>query len=210
MRGKLAVVLLALVVLSGCAVKRPTQTREEWLQTTTRTYQGVTKDQALNAVEKLFRLADGDDFSIVHTEEGIQATRAWSIYVIISATFGRDYWTVKAEQKDGGVKLAVQANIEMQNLTPMPTTSSGTWTAGTMPMAGRPINGTALYELFWARLDYLLGKSKEWMTCEVADKRRSEGITWGWNDPLCNSFNMTDSLPEELAAAKPQQVSKAE
>jgi len=197
------VALALLATLSGCAAKRPQQTREEWINTTTRTYQGVTKDQALAAAEKLFRLADGDDFVITYTDDGIQATRPWSMYMVISAMSGTDYWTVRATQAGNAVRVAAQVNMQHQAITPMPTTSSGTWTAAVIPMSGSPVIGTAIYDVFWARMDYLLGKTDTWMTCEVADKRKSEGLTWGYNEPLCNSFNMADSPPDGVVAAMP-------
>lgn len=199
---KIIMVVLFASLLGGCAVQHQPQTREEWLNTTTRSYGGLTKDQVLSATEKLFRLADGNDFIIVHTEEGIQATRPWTVYLVLAAAMGTDYWTVRASQSGDVVKISAQVNTQAQAVTPMPTTNSGTWTAGTMPMAGSPVVGTAIYDVFWARLDYLLGKTDEWMTCDKANKRVSDGITWGANECLCNSFNMKDELPEKLATAK--------
>lgn len=193
--------MLALL-LGGCATQHPPQSREDWLKTTTRTYSGVTKDQALTAAEKLLRLADGDDFALTYTADTVQATRSWSVYLVIAAAMGTDYWTIRADQVGDAVKVAVQVNTQSQSITPMPTTTSGTWTAGTMPMSGSPVMGTAIYDVFWARMDYLLGKADEWMTCEKANKRVSDGVTWGTNESLCNAFNMKDSLPEKLAALK--------
>lgn len=49
--------------------------------------------------------------------------------------------------------------------------------------------------MFFARLDYLLGKGGAWMTCKDADERVKSGATWGNNEALCNSFNITDAHP---------------
>lgn len=199
---KVIIGLSLAVLLGGCATQHPPQTRDEWLSTTTRNYSGVTKDQALAAAEKLFRLADGDDFAIAHTQNGIQATRPWLVYIVISAVSGTDSWGVTAEPSGDMLRVSAQVNTQSQAIAPMPTTDSGTWTAGAMPMSGVPVGGTAIYDVFWARMDYLLGKSEEWMTCDKANKRVDAGITWGSNECLCNSFNMKDELPEKLVATK--------
>ncbi|AEC22239.1 hypothetical protein PT7_P003 (plasmid) [Pusillimonas sp. T7-7] len=66
-------------------------------------------------------------------------------------------------------------------------------------MAGN-VPGTAIYDVFWARMDYLLGKNDKWMTCEEANSRVKAAITWGPNEALCNSFNMKDAAPDEMVA----------
>lgn len=201
MKNIISALLLA-SLLGGCAVQHQPQSREEWINTTTRNYIGMGKEQVLTATEKLFRLADGDDFKLTYTDDTVQATRSWTVYLVIAAAMGTDYWTIRANQTGDTVKVTAQVNTQSQAITPMPTTTSGTWTAGTMPMSGTPVMGTAIYDVFWARLDYLLGKTDEWMTCEQANKRVSDGITWGQLECLCNPFNIKDDLPEKLAALK--------
>lgn len=191
---KMLTVLMLLVISAGCAIKRPPMSREEWLAVSSRHYEGATKEQVISAAEKILRLADGDDFKIVHTEEGIYASRNWSVYLILAATMGTDYWKFKVVQEDNTVMAVVQINRQQQAVTPM-ATSSGAWTATTMPMAGIPVDGTAIYDVFWSRMDYLLGVRSEWMSCKVADERVRLGVVWGSNEALCNSFNVKDDTP---------------
>ncbi|MGH8128275.1 MAG: hypothetical protein ACRETC_07905 [Gammaproteobacteria bacterium] len=155
----------------------------------------MTKDQALETVEKLFRLDDGDDFDVVQMRDGLRATRHWLIYLVLAASSGHDYWDVQAKEILDGVIISVQVNRNAQAVTPMPTTG-GNWTATTGAMAGAPIDGTAIYDVFFARLDYLLGKRKHWMTCKQSDERVKKGIVWGANNEICNSFNVADKNPE--------------
>ena len=115
----LVMLVLCVVVVSGCATTRPKLSREEWLSVSSRTYVGVTKDQVLIAAEKLFNLADGDDFQIVHTDDGLYATRNWSIYLVISAVFGTDYWQMQAIQNEDGVKATVRINTQAAPLAPI-------------------------------------------------------------------------------------------
>lgn len=194
-------IALFVMLLSGCAAPPPQMSREEWLAMAQRDYAGVTKDQALSAAEKLLRLADGDDFQITHTEEGISATRNWLAYLVIAAASGTDFWAIKATSIKDGVRVSMQVNTQSQAVTPMATSGSN-WTATTMPMSGSPVTGTAIYDVFWSRLDYLLGKTTQWMTCEAADERVRQKITWGNNEALCNGFNMKDEHPQTPAAAR--------
>ncbi|MFH0813079.1 MAG: hypothetical protein V2A69_09620 [Pseudomonadota bacterium] len=182
------------IVFAGCATTKPQLTREEWLDTTTRYYDGVSKDEVLKAAERLFRLADGNDFKIVHAEDELYATRNWLVYVVLAAASGTDYWRVTTKSAQNGVKVSVQVNTQSQTIAPMATTS-GSWTATTLPMAGTPVQGTAIYDVFWARMDYLLGKRTDWMDCKQAGERVKKGITWGLNEALCNCFNIKDDKP---------------
>lgn len=195
MRIRTAIVsLCAICFAAGCATKHPTMTREEWLNTTTRHYENKTKEDVFAAAEKLFTLSDGDDYTFQHTDDALFATRQWSMYMIIAAASGTDHWVLTAKETDKGVKATVRASTNSSSIIPMGTTG-GDYSAATTPMAGTPITGNSLYELFWARMDYLLGLRTDWMTCEESDARKKSGETWGWNDPLCNSLNVKDDNP---------------
>lgn len=72
----IAAALMGMAFLSGCATSKHQElTREEWLATTTRTYEGIDREKIIKAAERLFRLADGDDFRIAHYEEGLICPR---------------------------------------------------------------------------------------------------------------------------------------
>lgn len=193
MRSVMALFVLALLV--GCAAKQPQMTRGEYLQTTQRHYENKTPEDVYAAAEKLFTLADGDDFKFFHAEDSMTASRQWSVYVILAATMGSDTWQVRARPADGGVSVSASLNTSAGGILPMPTTG-GDMTAGGMPSMAGNVPGTAIYDVFWARMDYLLGKTDKWMTCEEANARIKAGTTWGPNDALCNSFNMKDAAPD--------------
>lgn len=195
----IAVMLLA-TLLAGCAGNAKKLSRAEWLSTTSRTYTGVEKEHVILAAEKLMRLSDGNDYQIQHTDDGLYATRRWSIYLVFAAAFGIDYWRLTAAPVQEGIKASIQISTQHAPIFPMPVVGTGSgsaWTAGAAPMSGTIVNGTALYELFWERMDYLLGKRKTWMTCTESNERVSKGIVWGLNEALCNSFNVDDKSPVE-------------
>lgn len=193
MRG--LIIATILVVLAGCATK-PQMTREEYLQTTQREYQGKTADDVLKAAEELFVLADGDDFTFHHADDSMSATRPWLVYLVLAASMGTDNWLVQTKEVPGGVKASAKVSTSMGSVAPMATTG-GDWTATGMPgMGGNIVAGTAIYDVFWARMDYLLGRTDKWMTCAEADARVKAGTTWGQNEALCNGFNVKDAAPE--------------
>ena len=192
---KVVVLLVVSFLLAGCAVKRPQMSREEWLETTSRDYQGVTKEQSLAAAEKLLRLTDGDDFRIMHTEEGIYAVRNWIVYIVFAGANGVDYWSIKSTPTESGVRMSVQVNTQMSTVAPV-ATMAGDWSASSSSMGGAPVEGTAVYDLFWARMDYLLNKNAVWTTCDIANKKVKDNLVWGSNEQLCNSFNVKDSPPD--------------
>ena len=198
MRGTIKPVLLAslVVAVSGCATQKHL-TRDEYLQTTQRTYANKTPDDILRAAEKLFFLADGDDFTFHHTDDALVASRKWTVYLVLAASMGTDTWVINTDEQGGATKVSAMVSTQGGAVTPMPTTG-GDWTAGSMPAGAYITQGTAIYDVFWARMDYLLGETDKWMTCKEADLRVKEGVVWGSNEALCNSFNLKDSLPEEL------------
>ncbi len=182
-----------LIVLAGCATQRQ-MTRDEYLQTTQRIYQGASPEEVFSAAEKLFVLADGDDFRFFHDDNSITASRTWLVYLVLAAAVGTDTWHVRAMPIDGGVKVSAALTTTSGSVLPMPTTG-GDMTAGGMPSMGGNVSGTAIYDVFWARMDYLMGKSDTWMTCDDANERMRSGATWGTNEALCNGFNVKDETP---------------
>lgn len=179
-------IMIALVALfvSGCASQHPQLTREEFLKASQREYQGKAPDDIFAAAEKLFRLDDGNDFAFTYSQDGMTAQRHWSFYFVLAAGFGTDTWNIKTVQDGAVTKVSVDVS----------TTSSQALGA---TMVGN-IGGTAIYDVFWSRMDYLLGKSDHWMTCEESNRRIKDGTVWGPNDPLCDSVTVNDDVPDEL------------
>lgn len=194
--AKYLIVFICTIIFTGCVKPHPPLTRSQWIETTTREYSDVSNDQILTAAEELFTLADGDDFKFVHSEDSLYASRNWTVYVVLGMAQGTDYWLVKTSPTKTGIKVNVQVNRMAGMILPMPTTSAG-MTASSTPMAGTPADGTAIYDVFWSRMDYLLGKKALWMTCKEADHRIEKKIVWGMNEQLCLSLNIKDNTPKQ-------------
>ena len=187
--------LIVLFWLSGCAVNQNKgMDRDQWIVETHRTYEDVTKEEVLRSVERLFVLADGDDFNFSHSENGIRATRNWMTYMIFAASQGVDTWDV--EVKEVGRNTSVQVSAYVSASAIVPVQVGGATSATNTGASGSSINHPSLYRLFWRRLDYLLGKSDHWMGCGEAEKHFSsvDGGPYGIS-LLCNSFNIKDDSP---------------
>jgi hypothetical protein len=166
--------------------------RERQLQMVTRTYAGKTQQEVLMAADRIFRLAD-EDYAISHYPTSLTAQRKWLIYMVLAAAMGTDTWSVSAEPADSGVKVTALLNQTVGNIGAMPiATTGGQWSAApstTQPMQNittRP----ASYQLFFARLDYLLGERTDWLTCNQAKEIFTDGLL----EPFCTVAN--DRTPD--------------
>lgn len=190
-----AAIVLALLSLTGCATAAPQLSQAEWVALKTRTYPGVTSTQVVAAAEQLFRLADGSDFRLSYQADGsgMKATRSWLLHLVISGTFGTEEWTLKvADRPDGawiGVDVAGSMGMIMWGIIPGPSHPR------------TDFESPALFDLFWARMNHLLGRSKEWRTCDMQSARVDAKATWGTLDPLC--WAADDTAPEGAKVTVP-------
>jgi len=147
----------------------------------------------LAAAEAVFKLAD-HDFKFQYPEDELYATRPWVVYLVLVASIGQDYWLIKTSQTSDGVRVTVQVS-ESSQATTITTTTGGEFAGALTPLAGAPVDGNALYVIFWARMDYLLGKSNDWPDCKEAKSLVAEAGAWGDIGELCNPFNVDDKMP---------------
>lgn len=146
----------------------------------------MTKEQVIEAAESVLRLAGGKYMSISHTDDGFTAVRIWYYYVVLQSERGSDHWTFKAETTPAGIKAKVQI-----------TSKRELHAYGVMPGKAKDnaVEGTAIYDFFWDRMDYLLGKTPEWMSCEIAEEKIEKGIVWGEIKALCGILCLENNMP---------------
>lgn len=195
--GKWIVCALVLV-LAGCAVNQKTMNRDEFISTTTRSYEGVTERDFYQAAERLFMLSDGDDTTIAYPgEHAMVAQRTWLIYLVLAFTQGTHNWQIETEPSDSGLDATAYVSIQSSAVSGAPTFGGGVSTH-TSPAMQNIVNTPAVYGLFWARMDYLLGKNDSWPTCGDWNAKVKSGETYGHTEALCLGANTDDLLPEEL------------
>ena len=194
LRGSAAGLLLGTSVLVGCAAPQRLLTADEMATVTHRTFPGVTTEQALAAAERVLRLADGDDFAIDSDQDGLMATRNWTVYFVLGFVTGTDNWIFKAWPVEGGTSVTFGVGSVAQ---PAPARQTPRRSNDSRPkVMGTTHEGTAIYDLVWARMAYLLGQRDNWMTCAESEARVASGVVWGETVALCNSFNVKDQVPE--------------
>lgn len=119
---------------------------------------------------------------------------------------GTDYWTFNVNEKDG--KLIANVN---------PSTTYGTVTgysygegtgAVTTPTMGTPIDGNTIYDMFWNRLDYLLGLKTERLDCRDGLSKIKKNETWRGLDNICDSVTLNTHYPENLSDPEIERIFK--
>lgn len=169
---KFFVVVIFSVLLSGCITAPKQMTRDQFLQTTQRVYPGVDKERILKNAEEIFRLSDGSDYSLSYTEKGLQAIRRYQVYLVLNVLSGNFVWNVDTEDTPAGTLVKISAEGRSGHLL--------------APTIAYPINTPGSYDLFWSRLDFLLGKSDQWVSCRIARaEHQKDNDVWRDLEPWC-------------------------
>lgn len=184
---KLLLLCVTAALVSGCAAQK--MTRQETLEmrntqiaATTRIYENVTKEDVLVAADTIFRLADDSDFEIAHGENEVTGTHRWLVYFVIGLAYGVENWVVNAEQINGSVKVSVRVSTLAHDVE-------------------TPVQGAAIYAIFFNRMDYLLGKSGAWWDCDTAKQKIEQLNLTGSIRALCSPF-IDDDAPESLSLSQ--------
>jgi len=177
-------IVIAGLVLAGCASPQIVSQEEyinfddgkkgKILDMTTRPYRGVTQEQVFQAAENFFILLDGDDFDITHSNNKVKGIRNF-VFFIMSGT---DDWEVTTAPASNG---GYQVSVKLLN---------------GMSTALNHSKRKVVYDVFWARMDYLLGKRVDWLSCDKVSEMLRDGETWG--DPLsvCDEKTLKNNKPE--------------
>lgn len=187
------VLVLLISIVVGCAQKKPltpeeiAAERERQIAATTRMYEGKTPEEVLLAAARVFRLAD-DDYSVSHLQNSIQAKRSWYHFFALALSSGTDDWTVTATEEGNGTKVVTQCIHEFIQSR----------------LGKQVITNEGLYNLFYQRLEYLMGINQEWLTCKEAKAKYPNGFIEAryFFEPLCTVA--TDRTPDGKSAAERQ------
>lgn len=163
-------------MLAGCATSRiGPQDRASWQALHTHVLKGVSEQQVLDASEKLLKLAD-HDFTFDYPPHQLVGDRKWSVFLLIAATSGTDHWRLTTRDVPDGIELTVEISRQIATMVPQQTVGvTGPGAGGTAvgfgsnTLPGESVKGEFPYQLFWSRLDYMLGKSQTWTTCKQAE-----------------------------------------
>jgi hypothetical protein len=145
-------------VLAGCAAApHQVRDRDDYLAEASRVYPRETRERVLKAAETVLRISDPADFEFRYTLSGFTGLRRYFIYAVIASASGREKWDFMTEPEPAGLRASVSISEE--------GTASGGYSANRYENA---MASSPLYRLFWARVEYMLNKRPDWVTCEQA------------------------------------------
>lgn len=188
-----------LCALAGCGstgTYAPQLSRDEQLRMMSREYSGKTPEEVMTAAEKLFRLSDPEDYVFAYPDErSMVATRGYVMFMVIAAVSGHDIWSLSVEPMEAGAKLRVQAATASTGTSAMPVGGIAVPYNIAGSSGGVPMLEPALYGLFWARMDYLLGLRSDWIGCDQARDYLLSNNMHGVYEPLCGKMQ-DDNRPD--------------
>ncbi|MBW1722535.1 MAG: hypothetical protein JRJ78_10760 [Deltaproteobacteria bacterium] len=158
-RRKTLLIICYILLLAGCATTQRHLSREEWMQVRNRHYANISPEQVLKAAEKLFILADNKDFKFSYNNNSLKAVR-WASPFPVNIWY---HWDIVAVPSGNGTDVNVSIS----------TTAAGFGVPGGMT----PHDSPDVINLFYSRLDYLLGKSTVWLSCNDYKKKNPRSST---------------------------------
>lgn len=183
-------------ITGGCGVKQAT--RDEFISQKNlvdnariREYQ-ESPEVILRAAERVLYESDHDYIAMNQDKNTYRSMRKWMSFYVFGSAFGEDYWVISASKNDLG-KTIVSAKCwhgpTSGGLIPMPLTSGGD--------ENNYILSAHLYNLFFKRLDYMLGKTNVWLSCKDAEiELKKSDLRFERLTPLCSFAN--HSVPQPL------------
>ena len=174
--------LISLVVLSGCGTDITVNDRNEYLAEQTRIYKNEDRERMLRAAEAVVRASGPGQYEFEFGLNGFSARHSYFIYGVVASAYGREKWDFNIEPGTAGLRATATLS------------DAGDVHGGLSISRYEKIAvGAPVYQLFWARVDYVLGRRPDWITCERAQIEKSAyGSLYG----LCRSAD--EPVPEPL------------
>lgn len=138
--------LIMILFFSGCSIKSLGE--NDFKGKTQRDYSNVSKDSIFEAVKKIFIYDGQGDFRIDSYRNKLHIERTKLNFPPWSVSTNDDIWDLKISEDDDISK----ASLEIKKIKDFDEKDPVY-----MPKK--------LHDLFWARVDYMLGFEKEWPSC---------------------------------------------
>lgn len=184
-----------LLFLAGCAGQpMDAMSRDVWNKETKRVYRDLSEEKILSAAERLFVLWDGEDFTFSYGDSELTASRTWSFFAVVSYVDGTDYWKLKTK-KISDNEVEVQVSLAVANSQSSMVIGGASPFMGPAMSGGSQVNTPYIYRLFWSRMDYLLGLSDSWYSCD--DWKKIANVDRGALGTACNPMAKDDRPTSE-------------
>ncbi len=186
---RLVVLLGIFLFYSGCVLTNVSSETQD-VKISKRVYKDISKDAILEATKKIFLVAndnfDNNEFVIDSYRNKVEISRVLFENKLIMVDLYLDKWIVEVYQFENETRV---------NLSLVRTDAKEQKKNISIP--------DNVYELFWSRLDYILGLNDEWTTC------RKYYFLKGVDTTLCNNFFFSD-MPKERDKIKDVYISQRE
>jgi len=145
----------------------------------TKTYEGIQKDQVLHATKKVFRAFHNKDFLIDSYRNDVNITRTKVNYYVLSAAIEQDNFHVNAIENNGTTTAilnisrshGLEENEEIQFI----------------------YSDETIHKLLWDRIEYFLGLKENWPYCITYNIFASS------YDFLCDPLTLSTKSVNDLA-----------
>jgi len=149
--------------LIGCSQKN------EYTISTQYFDQNITKDKILHAAKKVFILSDKDAFTIDAYRNDLNVTKSKATYRLYTMKIQNDHFDFNVDSNS--TQKTIKASLSLYR------------TYGVDDKNPQYLDKESqVYTLFWDRIEYLLGKKKEWNSCSFYN---IDGF-------LCDSIDLDD------------------
>jgi len=158
---------ITIFLLVGCSSKDPYKGSSKYFDN------NITKDQLLHAAKRVFTLSDKNAFIIDAYRNELNVTKTKAEYRIYDMKIRNDHslFVVDQNKTKKNIKATLSLyqtyGIDDEDKTYIPLTSNA-------------------YELFWSRIDYLIGLSEDWESCSY------DNI----NEFFCDFIDLSDNDAE--------------
>jgi hypothetical protein len=184
--------LLVGIAVAGCTPAARVSDHADWLKEATRVWPGETRARVISAAEAVVKHADPRDTTIEYNRHGFAARRKFFIYALIATASGTENWTFSSAENVHGASATVRI------------VQRGTAQAGSHSERFRE-NQVYLgsLRLFYARIDYLLGRRPDWITCSQAQAKLALPVANPGLQSLCSLTHQgKDTPPPPKVAAR--------
>jgi hypothetical protein len=198
-------IFLTIITLTGCASPAIVESHAEWLHETTRTYPGETSARVIAAAERVLKASDPLDVKFDYGTGGFRVTRPFLIYAVVASEEGQDSWSFRASENEmeASASVSFRQAVTDRFIVPIasPSNSHLRFGVATASSSGQK-HVIGSYRLFFARMDYLLGKRKDWILCADAPALLKLDPEAPGTDGLCGiTFQGDETKPPPLVAA---------
>lgn len=188
----------ASLTLSACATankqtfEEKMQLREQRMEAAKHVFPNTTVKDVQKSFVKVFELLDRGDTEFDLRGDSVLTSRWYTMYMIFSSLFGRDYWEITTKQDGNNVAVTAAYDNEFTvGMFPSPIPLNYKTNIGYTGDIGR---GATIddYHLLFDRVDYILGNRTEWPLCStyVAKKVERKPLA------LCDEIGLDDNTPQ--------------